>query len=48
MLLITGYAGDAIEGRGRLGPGMEILIKPFQLDGFAERVQLMIEARLSG
>jgi signal transduction histidine kinase/ActR/RegA family two-component response regulator len=42
VLLVTGYAGDAIEGSGRLGPRMEILIKPFQLDAFADRVGSMI------
>jgi signal transduction histidine kinase/ActR/RegA family two-component response regulator len=47
ILLITGYAGDAIEGRGQLDVGMEILIKPFQLDAFAERVQAMIGAAMS-
>jgi hypothetical protein len=33
---------DAIEGRGRLGPRMEVLIKPFQLGAFADRVKTMI------
>ncbi len=42
ILLITGYAGDALEGHGRLGPGMEILSKPFKLDVLAKRVQAMI------
>jgi signal transduction histidine kinase/CheY-like chemotaxis protein len=42
VLLITGYAGGTIEGRGQLGPGMEMLVKPFELDALAERVQAMI------
>jgi CheY-like chemotaxis protein len=31
ILLITGYGGDAITGQGQLGPGMELLSKPFAL-----------------
>ncbi len=42
VLLITGYAGDAIEGQGRLSPGMEILAKPFDMEALAGRVQIMI------
>ncbi|MFL5256115.1 MAG: ATP-binding protein [Rhodopila sp.] len=42
ILLITGYAGDAISGKGRLGPQMEILTKPFGLETLAEKVQAMI------
>jgi CheY-like chemotaxis protein len=42
ILLITGYAGDALKGHGHLGPGMEILSKPFKLDVLAKRVQAMI------
>jgi signal transduction histidine kinase/ActR/RegA family two-component response regulator len=42
VLLITGYAGDAMKGGGQLGPGMEILVKPFELDVLAERVRAMI------
>jgi CheY-like chemotaxis protein len=42
ILLITGYAGDAISGKGRLGPQMEILTKPFGLETLADKVQAMI------
>jgi CheY-like chemotaxis protein len=42
VLLITGYAGDAISGQGRLAPGMEVLRKPFDLDTLATRVQAII------
>jgi PAS domain S-box-containing protein len=42
VLLITGYAGDTNETRGRLGFRMEILLKPFELDVLAERVQAII------
>ena len=42
ILLITGYAGNAINGEGRLESGMELLVKPF-LDDLAARVQTMLE-----
>jgi PAS domain S-box-containing protein len=42
ILLITGYAGDAVTGPRRLGPGMELLPKPFELDVLANRVQAML------
>ncbi len=42
VLLITGYAGDAIDGASRLGSGMEVLGKPFELKLLAERVQALI------
>jgi PAS domain S-box-containing protein len=42
ILLITGYVGDAMKDEDRLGPGMELLVKPFELDVLAERVQTMI------
>jgi CheY-like chemotaxis protein len=42
ILLITGYAGDAISDEDRFGPGMEMLVKPFELDALTERVQTMI------
>jgi PAS domain S-box-containing protein len=43
ILLITGYAGDAIVGQGRLATGMEILGKPFDLDELGRRVRAMVE-----
>lgn len=43
VLLVTGYAGVAMEGEGRLGQAMEVLGKPFQLDVLAGRVQAMIQ-----
>jgi PAS domain S-box-containing protein len=41
MLLITGYAGGALEGQ--LAPGMAVLTKPFALDALAAKVWEMIE-----
>jgi PAS domain S-box-containing protein len=43
ILLITGYAGDAITGQGHLGPGMDLLSKPFALGALIERVQALID-----
>jgi PAS domain S-box-containing protein len=43
VLLITGYAGDAINGAGALRPGMEILRKPFELDELGRRMRAMME-----
>jgi hypothetical protein len=43
ILLITGYAGDSITGKGQLGPGMELLSKPFALGALTERVQALID-----
>ncbi len=42
ILLMTGYAGEAIEGGDRPGPGMEVLGKPFDLEVLAGRVQAML------
>ena len=42
VLLITGYAGDAFKGQGRLAAGMEMLGKPFELDVLADRIRMMI------
>lgn len=43
VLLITGYGGDAIVGRARLEPGMEILAKPFDLGVLATRVRRILD-----
>jgi signal transduction histidine kinase len=43
ILLMTGYAGNIAGGNGFLGPGMELIIKPFSLDVLANRVTGMIE-----
>ncbi len=42
VLLITGYAGNAIDGEARLGPDMEVLGKPFELKLLAERARALI------
>ncbi len=43
VLFITGYAGVAFE-KSQLPQGMEVLKKPFELDGLAARVRAMLDA----
>jgi PAS domain S-box-containing protein len=38
ILFITGYAENAVIGRGRLESGMFVLTKPFQMEIIAERI----------
>jgi PAS domain S-box-containing protein len=42
VLFITGYAEKAVVSGDQLAPGMEILIKPFAMDGLAGRIKDMI------
>ncbi len=44
VLLITGYAGEALGPGVQLGPSMELLTKPFALDALAARVEAMLTA----
>lgn len=43
-LFITGYAEGALVGNGDLGPGMEVLTKPFAIDTLASRVRAMMNS----
>lgn len=43
VLFITGYAENAVIGRGRLENGMFVLTKPFQMEILAERIREIIE-----
>ncbi|PPQ31141.1 ATP-binding protein [Rhodopila globiformis] len=45
ILLITGYAGDALNQQGRPGPDMAVLLKPFDLEVLADKVESMIGRR---
>jgi PAS domain S-box-containing protein len=45
VLFITGYAHNAAAGTGLLGPGMEIITKPFAIEALASRIKRMIEGR---
>ena len=38
ILFMTGYAHNAAAGKGLLGPGMEIITKPFAIDALATRI----------
>ena len=42
VLFITGYAENAVIGRGRLENGMFVLTKPFQMDVLADRIREII------
>ncbi len=44
VLFMTGYADTAIMRDGFLGPGMEMITKPFAVEALAERVRQMIDA----
>jgi PAS domain S-box-containing protein len=43
VLFITGYAENAVIGRGRLEKGMFVLTKPFQMEVLASRIREIIE-----
>jgi CheY-like chemotaxis protein len=42
VLFITGYAENAVIGRGRLDNGMSVLTKPFQMEILADRIREII------
>ncbi|MHB2211174.1 hypothetical protein [Methylobacterium sp. CM6257] len=42
MLFITGYAENAALNHGRLGPGMQVMTKPFTLETLAARIRGII------
>ncbi|WP_428377076.1 PAS domain S-box protein [Lichenicoccus sp.] len=39
VLFITGYAENAVVGRGMLEPGMQIMSKPFSMESLATRIR---------
>jgi PAS domain S-box-containing protein len=43
VLFITGYAENAVIGRGRLEDGMFVLTKPFHMEILADRIREIIE-----
>ena len=43
-LFITGYAESTIIGDNSLGPGMQVLTKPFAIDTLTARVRELIES----
>ena len=42
VLLITGFAENAILGSGLIGPGMQVMTKPFAMDALAIRIRELI------
>lgn len=44
VLFMTGYAENAAFGAGHLAPGMQMITKPFPVDGLASKIRLIIEA----
>jgi len=43
VMFITGYAETAVVGNGSLGPGMEVMTKPFPLGTLATRIKAMLQ-----
>lgn len=43
ILLMTGYAADAIDRPSFLEPGMDLILKPFSMDAIAVRIRSIIE-----
>jgi CheY-like chemotaxis protein len=44
VLFITGYAENAVIGKGRLEEGMFVITKPFQMDALTRRIREIIES----
>jgi hypothetical protein len=42
--LLTGFAENAVIGNGILGPGMQVMSKPFPLETFALRIRELLES----
>ena len=43
ILFITGYAENAVVGNGHLDHGMQVLTKPFSIEGLASRVRGLLD-----
>jgi PAS domain S-box-containing protein len=43
ILFMTGYAADAVDRPSFLGPGMDMILKPFSMDAIAVRIRGIIE-----
>ena len=42
VLFVTGFAENAVIGIGILRPGMEVMTKPFSVEGFAVRIRELL------
>jgi PAS domain S-box-containing protein len=45
ILFMTGYAAGAVDRPSFLGPGMDMILKPFSIDAIAVRIRSIIERR---
>ncbi|HWJ73823.1 MAG TPA: PAS domain-containing protein [Kaistia sp.] len=43
VLFVTGYAENAVVGNGHLGPGMQVITKPFAVEALGNKVREMID-----
>lgn len=43
LLFITGYAENAVVGKARLDPAMQIITKPFSIEALGARVREIID-----
>jgi DNA-binding response OmpR family regulator len=42
VLFITGYADEAVMGKGQLAQGMHLITKPFAMETMATRIKAII------
>ena len=45
VLFITGYAETAVLNHGHLDLGMQVITKPFDIDGLASRIEQLVSDR---
>ncbi|HEX7815982.1 response regulator [Dyella sp.] len=45
VLLMTGYAGNALDKESFLGKSMDLITKPFEIDTFLRKVRNMLDSR---
>jgi hypothetical protein len=43
VLFVSGYRHDALDQKGLLGPGVQILAKPFPSSQFLRQVQMLLK-----
>jgi PAS domain S-box-containing protein len=43
VIFITGYAENAVIGSGNLGPGMQIITKPFSIESLGDKIRVMLD-----
>ena len=45
VIFVTGYAESTVVGAGQLGPGMEVMTKPFSTVALGNKVRDLIDRR---